>query len=146
MKKRYFVLCGLLLALILFVGSVQATQPEHYTGYVPLLSYIPGPPGGVTVYDVCDPVLQGQVVQPAETPGKAVHGVFTMGDSPYCDGTPTLEGTCQMTLLPVEEPFNPASKEGRAVINRCTGDLSGLHMTGVIHYDFTYDAWYHFKP
>ena len=145
MNKRYFMLGGLLLALILVVGTVQATQPEHVTGHVPFSSFIQGPPGGITVYDACDPILQGQVVQPEGTPGKAIHGVFTMGDSIYCEGAPELEGTCQMTLLPVEEPGNPDSKEGRAVMNRCTGDLRGLHMTAVIHYDFTYDAWYHFE-
>lgn len=145
-KRTIWSLSLLLLLVFILAPAVLASKPEPVAGFVPFASYFPGPPGGVTVYDVCDAVLQGQIEQPAETPGKAVHGTFTMGDSPFCDGVPEIEGTCEFTLLPVEEPGNPDSKEGFAVLNRCTGDLQGLHGTFQVHFDFTYDAMYHVEP
>ena len=145
-RRLFFVMITILVISLLTAAVVYATQPEPVSGYVPFASYFPGPPGGVSVYDACDEILQGSIVQPAESPGKAIHGTFTSGDSQWCDGEPAYEGTCEFTLLPVEEAGNPDSEEGFAVVNRCTGELRGLHGTLIIHFDFTYDAMYHFDP
>jgi len=136
----------ILVISLLTAAVVYATQPEPVSGYVSFFSYVPGPPGGITTYDACDDVLQGTIAQPAVPPGKAIHGSFTSGDSQYCEGEPAYDGTCEFTLLAVEEPGNPDSKEGFAVVKQCTGELQGLHGTLVIHFDFTYDAMYHFDP
>lgn len=149
MKKIILILAIVFVLTLMVTLTASATKPEHVTGLVPLSSYIPGPE--FAEYDICDPWLVGHVVQPAVVPGFAIHGTFTAGDIPdilgECEYTTTeLEGTCEITLLPVEEFGNPDSKEGRGVFNRCTGDLQGLHGTIVIHYLFTYDGWYHWDP
>lgn len=146
MKKSILILAIVLVLTFMFAMAASATQPEHVTGYVPLSSYIPGPE--YEEYDVCDPYVVGHVVQPAAAPGFAIHGTFTAGNipDPNCPYTTELSGTCEITLIPVEEFGNPESKEGRGAGGRCTGDFQGLHSRFVIHYDFTYDAWYHWDP
>ena len=144
MKKTVFILAIVLVLTLMVTLTASATKPEHVTGYVPLSSYNPGPE--FEEYDVCDPYMVGHVVQPAASPGFAVHGTFTSGNVPDCPYTTELSGTCEITLIPVEEFGNPESKKGRGVLGRCTGDLQGLHGRFVIHYLFTYDAWYHWDP
>jgi hypothetical protein len=97
--------------------------------------------------------MVGHVVQPAVVPGFAIHGTFTSGNSdppdpsiPPCEFTTELEGTCELTLIPVEDFGNPESKKGRGVVGRCTDDLQGLHGRYLINFDFTYTAWYHWDP
>lgn len=143
MKKSVFILAIVLVLTFMFVMTASATRPEHVEGIVPFASWFVEE---YEEYDVCDEILVGHVVQPAAPPGFAIHGTFTMGNSDYCGFTTDLEGTCELTLIPVEEPGNPESKEGRGVVGRCTDDLQGLHGRYVIHYDFSYDAWYHMDP
>ena len=152
-KRSILILTVVLLLSFLFVVTVSATQPEQVEGFVPLYTYVPGEPGGTSVYGVCDPYLVGMVAQPADSPGKAVHGTFTSGNLPdppdgwdACPYTTEDSGTCQLTLIPVEDFGNPDSKLGRGRVGQCTGDLRGLHATYKIHYDFSYDAWYHMDP
>ena len=144
MKKSVSILVIVFMMALLFTMTVYATQPEYVTGYVPLLSVIDGPE--YFEYDVCDPYLEGHVVQPAAPPGFAIHGTFTSGDSDYCEGITELEGTCEITLIPVEDFMDPETKKGRAVLGRCTGDLQGYHARFVIHQFYEYDAWYHIDP
>lgn len=146
MKKTVLILAIVLVLTFMVTLTAAATQPEHVTGYVPLSSYMPGPE--FEEYDICDPYLVGHVVQPAGAPGFAIHGIFTAGNipDPDCPYTTELSGTCEITLIPVEDFGNPESKKGRGVAGRCTDDLKGLHMRAVINFDFTYNAWYHWDP
>lgn len=152
-KRSLFILITVMALLLFFAVTASATKPEQVAGYVPLYTYIPLTPEGTTVYGVCDPYLVGMVEQPAETPSKAVHGIFTSSDLPEppdgiapCPYTTDMSGTCEIILIPVEDFGNPESKLGRGKIGQCTEDLYGLHGTYKIHYDFAYDAWYHFDP
>ncbi len=149
MKKTVLIFRIVLVLVFMFTLTASATKPEHVTGYVPLSSVEDGEE--YFEYDVCDPWLVGHVVQPAVVPGLAIHGTFTAGDIPdiwgECEYTTTeLEGTCEITLIPVEEFGNPESKKGRAVMGRCTGDLKGYQGRFVIHELYDYDAWYHIDP
>jgi len=146
MKKSVIILTIVLVLTFMVTLTAFATKPEKVEGYVPFSSWDPGPP--VEVYDVCDPVMVGHVVQPSAPPGFAVHGIFTAGNipDPDCQHTTTLTGTCELTLIPVEEPGNEESKKGRGVVGRCTEDLKGLHGRYLINFDFSYDAWYHWDP
>ena len=144
MKKILFVLAIVLVLTFIVTLSASATKPEHIEGYVPFSSWFIE--DGYEKYDVCDDYLVGQVVQPADSPGFAVHGIFTSGNSDFCETETDWVGTCKLTLVPVEQPGNPESKQGRGVANQCTGDLKGLHGRFVVNFDFTYDAWYHWDP
>ena len=141
MRKKITTAGIVLLLSLMFTMTVFATQPDQVDGWVDFRTL--GGDGVDFWYDICDPVLVGQVVQPAVTSGKATHGVFTSGNSLYCPYTTELEGTCETTLIPVETVGDPNSKPGRGVINRCTGDLEGLHGRVVVDESYQYQAWYH---
>ena len=143
-KKAIFVLLIAVLIAVLVTASASATKPEYYEGFVPLASvdFI----GENMVYDVCDPILVGHVVQPANPPGKAVHGHFVAGDSPYCPHVNQYDGTCEFTLIPVETVGDPNSKPGRGVVKQCSGELAGLHGILRVNEWYKYQAWYHFDP
>ncbi len=145
MKKLIYSLTIALVLVFMLVMTASATKPEYVDGYVPLSSV--GSDGIDFWYDVCDPYLVGHVVQPAETPGTAVHGTFTAGNIPgTCPHSTELSGTCEMTLIPVETFGDPNSKPGRATIGRCTGDLKGYHGRLIIDEWYGYQAWYHIDP
>lgn len=149
MKKTILILALVLVLALMVTMTAAATKPEPVKGLVPLSSV--DDTQGVFEYDMCDEWLVGHIVQPLEVPGLAIHGTFTAGDIPdlwgECEYTETdLEGTCEITLIPVEEFGNPESKRGRAVINRCTGDLKGIHGRSVIDEMYGYDSWYHMEP
>ena len=153
MKKAGLILTIVLVLTFMVTLTASATKPEKVEGYVPLWTYNPGLE--FEEYDVCDPIMVGHVVQPAVVPGFAIHGTFTSGNNipdppdpskPPCEFTTELEGTCELTLIPVEDFGNSESKKGRAVVGRCTGDLQGLHGRFLINFDFTYNAWYHWDP
>jgi hypothetical protein len=149
MKKTVFILAIVLVLAFMFTLSASATIPEQIKGLVPLWSVTET--DETFEYDMCDEWLVGHIVQPLVVPGFAVHGTFTAGDIPDPGGecqftTTNLEGTCEFTLIPVEDFTNPESKRGRAVINRCTGDLKGIHGRYVIDEWYNYDAWYHLEP
>ena len=150
MKKSVFVLILVLVLAFMFFTTASATQPEMVNGVVPLSSV--GSDGVDFWYDICDPYLVGHVVQPAEPPGLAVHGIFTAGDIPdlwdECEvSTQTqLSGTCEITLIPVEIFGDPDSKPGRGVLGNCTGDLEGYHAVYVIDEWYGYVAKYHIDP
>ena len=130
----------------MLVMTASASKPEYVEGYVPLSSL--GSDGVDFWYDVCDPYLVGHVVQPAETPGLAVHGTFTAGNipDPDCPYTTELSGTCEIMLIPVEIFGDPDSKPGRGVMRKCTGDISGYHAVYVIDPWYVYVAKYHVNP
>jgi hypothetical protein len=150
MKKSVIVLIFVLVMTALLVMTASATKPVTVNGVVPLSSV--GSDDVDFWYDICDPFLVGRVVQPAEPPGKAVHGTFTAGDIPdiweECEhSTQTeLSGTCEIKLIPVENFGDPESKPGRGVMGRCTGDLKGYHATYVIDELYGYVAKYHIDP
>jgi hypothetical protein len=143
-KNTVIILIVVALALIAAV-IVFTTRGKSVEGYVDFASM--GGDGTNIWYDVCDPVLVGQVVQPAESASEEVHGVFTAGNSDFCpEYTTKLVGTCQVTLIPVESPGDPASKPGQGAVDQCTGDLAGLRGKMVINYDFRYQAHYNNLP
>jgi hypothetical protein len=144
MKKSFTVGFITLILVLTITGTVFATKPEYVIGFVDFASV--GSDGIDFWYDVCDPVLVGHVVQPANPPGKAVHGHFVSGNSIYCPYTTELEGTCEFTLIPVETIGDPNSKPGRGVVKQCTGDLAGLHGILRVNEWYQYQAWYHFDP
>ena len=144
MRKTITIAGIVLLLSLMFTMTVFATKPDYVLGWVDFGSV--GSDGVDFWYDICDPVLVGQVVQPAVPSGKAAHGVFTSGNSPFCPYTTELEGTCQVTLISVETVGDPNSKPGRGVITRCTGDLEGLHGRVVVDEWYQYQAWYHQEP
>jgi hypothetical protein len=148
MKKSVNVLLIVLVMMTLFVMTASATKPKTVDGYVPLYSV--GGDDELFWYDVCDPYLVGHVVQPAAPPGLAVQGVFTAGqiNDPSCAYSKgfDLSGTCQITLIPVENFMDPDSKPGRAVMERCTGDLEGYKAVMVIDEWYRYVARYHIDP
>lgn len=152
MKKTVLILAIVMVLTFMLTLTASATKPEHVKGFVPLSSV--GDDGVDFWYDVCDEYLVGHVVQPwapDDAPPKAVHGTFTAGNIPDAWGecaytTTELEGTCEITLIPVEEFGNPESKKGLGVMGRCTGDLKGYQGRYVIHEWYDYDAWYHIDP
>jgi hypothetical protein len=144
MKKPVLILTIVLVLTFMTALTASATKPVHVQGFVPLGSYNPGPE--YEEYDVCDPYLTGHVVQPAASPGFAIHGTFTSGSVSDCPYATELSGTCKITLIPVEEFGNPDSKRGRGILGRCTGDLKGFHARYLINEWFEYDAWYHIDP
>ena len=73
-----------------------------------------------------------------------LHNILDTTD--FCPGVTPLEGTCEITLIPVEIFGDPESKKGRAVLGRCTDDLEGLHGRFIINEWYEYDAWYHMDP
>jgi hypothetical protein len=145
-KKYAQILVAILFLALLLTVSASAKRPEQVSGFVPLSSYAPGPE--FEEYDLCDPYITGHAIQPAVSPGKAIHGTVTLGPipDPACPYETEYSGTCSFLLIPVEEFGNPESKEGKAIVLKCTGTASGLHGTFNIHFDFTYDAWYHDHP
>ena len=144
MKKTVLILAIALVLAFMFTLTASATNPDNVEGYVPLSSLFLGEE--YLEYDVCDEYAVGHVVQPIAPPGFAVHGTFTFGDIPdeACTYEPQYTGTCELTLIPVEDFMNPESKKGRGVVGRCT-DVN-LHGRYVINYDYTYEAWYHIDP
>ena len=145
MKKSVLILAIILVLTFMLTMTASAKKPEPVEGYVPLWSWSVGE---YEEYDICDETLVGHVVQPKAPPGKAIHGTFTSGNNPNplgdpCKFTTTDEGTCELMLIAVEEPMVPESEEGFGIVGRCTDDLEGLHGRMVVHFDFTYDAWYH---
>jgi hypothetical protein len=144
MKKAVLIVLIAILLAVMVTATASATKPDYVFGTVDFGSY--GSDGVTTWYDVCDPYLVGHVVQPAAPPGKAVKGYFEAGPSTFCDWENPYQGTCEFTLIPVENPFDPDTKLGHGVVKNCTGELAGLHGVLTIGFMFNYEARYHFDP
>ncbi len=150
-KRKTLTILILAVALaLLFTMTAYAVRRVHVEGFVPLESLVEGPV--FLEYDVCDPFLVGHAVQYDAPSGKSSLGTIYVNPAleTACPEPsvylPDAVGTCDFALRGVEEFGNPDSKEGKAVLLDCTGDLVGLQAQYVIHYDFTYDGWYYVNP
>jgi len=135
-KLWIFILVLLILAV---VPAVYATQPIDVHGYFD--EFVPGDTETPTVYclhtgdeyGVPDGVISGCVVQPVK-PGLARKGTFTG----VVDGR---TGTCEYSLRTFD-----LDGIARFSMQRCEGQLAGLHMKGVGGTDGFWEGSYHFEP
>ena len=139
MSKRRLWLIALTLLVLALVPAVYATQPAEINGYFD--QFVLGDENTPTVYclhsgesyGVPDGLLTGCVVQPVK-PGLAQIGTFTG----TVDGK---SGTCDYSLRTFD-----LDGIARISMNRCHGDLAGLHMTGVGWTNGLWEGSYHFDP
>ena len=139
MFNRKLWLFVLVLLIFVLVPVVYATPPTEIHGYFD--AFVPGDEDTPTVYClhtgdsyVPDGFLTGCVVQPVK-PGLQQKGIFTG----WVDGK---YGTCEYNLRTFD-----LDGIARAVFNKCTGDLAGLHLKAVgWASNGLWEGFYHFDP
>ena len=139
MKKSVLILAIVLVLTIMVTLTASATQPTEIRGYFD--EYVTGDPTTPTVwcihtgenYGEPDGFMDGCVVQPVN-PGLAAHGTFTG----TVDGK---SGTCEYNLRTFD-----LDGIARFTMNRCSGDLAGLHMKAVGWPTGFWEGSYHFDP
>ena len=139
MSKRILWVFILLVVVLALVPMASATRPEKIGGYFD--EFVPGEGEIPTVYCLhtgegyLDPdgFIDGCVVQPNK-PGLAQKGTFTghVGER---------EGTCEYSIRTFE-----LDGIARFSMNRCFGDLEGLHMKGIGWTNGLWEGSFHFDP
>lgn len=137
MKKTTAVLFLVLVLTFIFAITASASQPESLSGFFYFV-----PPYGGTDYCIAtgegyipDGFMNGCVDQ-TDKPGLGEHGTIDITMAGY--GT----GTCEFNLRAYE-----IDGIARIVVNRCSGDLVGLHMQAVgWAWNGLWEGSYHFEP
>ena len=141
MKKTIIILAIVLVLTFMVTLTASATKPTEIRGYFYFVEpYGPNDYCLSTgeVYGEPDGFMDGCVDQP-DKPGIGAHGTIDL----TVDGE--LSGTCEYNLRTYD-----IDGIARFTMNRCTGELAGLHLKGVGWgvgpLAGTWEGSYHFHP